>query len=180
MEFLDEDYDLLRLIALQRSETYFFADILVARGRTRSTAKASGVTGRLVEDRIEAVARGLGLECSTRGRFEGRGGRTAPCDLAIPGDGADALIVVAAKGFDSTGSKLTDAVREVEEMAEIRLPTQFIFAAVDGIGWKSRTSDLKKIHTLWDNGMIDGMFTLNQLDWFENQLRAAVKRLGLL
>jgi hypothetical protein len=46
-------------------------------------------------------------------------GRTAPCDLAIPG--TDAVIVVAARGFDSTGSKLTDAVREVEEMTDVRL-----------------------------------------------------------
>lgn len=57
------------------------------------------------------------------GAVRGRGGQTAPCDLAIPTGGAGARIVVAAKGFDSTGSKLTDAVREVEEIAERRLYT---------------------------------------------------------
>ncbi len=45
-----------------------------------------------------------------------------------------APIAVAAKGFDSTGSKLTDSVREVEAMADVRLPTQFIMVVIDGIG----------------------------------------------
>lgn len=57
-------------------------------------------------------------------------------------------IAVAAKGFDSTGSKLTDAVREVEEMADIRLPAQYIMVVIDGIGWKSRIGDLRKIYHL--------------------------------
>jgi len=41
---------------------------------------------------------------------------------------------VAAKGFDSTGSKLTDAVREIEEMADVRQARQFIMAVIDGRG----------------------------------------------
>ena len=61
-------------------------------------------------------------------------------------NGGNAAIAVAAKGFDSTGSKLTDAVREIEEMADVRLPRQFIMAVIDGIGWKSRQSDLRRIY----------------------------------
>ena len=74
----------------------------------------------------------------TRTRFEGRFGRTAPRDLAIAAGGAVAQIVVAAKAFDSTGSKLTDAVREVEEMADVRKGNQTVMAAIDGVGWLSR------------------------------------------
>lgn len=80
-----------------------------------------GATGRRIEDEIEVIAADLGLAYQTRARFTGRNGRTAPCDLVLP-NGASAEIVVAAKGFDSTGSKLTDAVREIEEMADVRLP----------------------------------------------------------
>jgi hypothetical protein len=114
----------------------------------RHTATDADATGRVVEDEIEGVAKYLGLPCAARTRFEGRNGLTAPCDLAIPAGGAAARIVVAAKGFDSTGSKLTDAVREVEEMAEKRLPSQYVMAAVDDIGWKSRVNDLRRIHDL--------------------------------
>lgn len=110
-----------------------------------------------------------------RTQFTGTGGRTAPCDLAIPEDGAGALIVCAVKGFDSTGSKLTDAVREIESMASVRDPRQFVYAVVDGTGWLRRRADLRRIHTLWVKRSINGMFSLAQLDEFRTELiRAAV------
>jgi hypothetical protein len=162
---LDERIDLVRLIEVQRNRHYDFGDILVARAGTRQTATAAGASGRKVEDEIEAIARDLGLACQTRTRCTGRNGRTAPCDLVIPS--ADiAEIVVAAKGFDSTGSKLTDAVREIEEMADVRQARQFIMAVIDGIGWKNRVNDLRRIYTLWERRQIDGMYTLASLDRF--------------
>ncbi|WP_116995970.1 hypothetical protein [Desertimonas flava] len=177
---LDDNYDVVRLVDEQRSRTYDFGDVLVARAGTRRTATDAGATGRRVEDEIEQVATDLKLPSATRTRFEGRNGQTAPCDLAIPAGGKDALIVVAAKGFDSTGSKLTDAVREVEEMAEKRLPTQFVMAAIDGIGWKSRLNDLRRIYDLRASNQIDGMYTLEGLGEFRTDLEAAAKRLGLI
>lgn len=177
---LDDRYDLVRLVGDQRNRIYDFGDVLVARAGTRRTATAAGAAGRRVENEIEAVARELGLPCHTRTRFEGRGGQTAPCDLAIPGGGADARIVAAAKGFDSTGSKLTDAVREVEEMADKRLPTQYVMAAVDGIGWKNRVNDLRRIYDLRAANRIDGLYTLAALAEFRADLRDAGRRLGLL
>jgi hypothetical protein len=89
-------------------------------------------------------------------------------------------IIVAAKGFNSTGSKLTDAVTEIERMAEVRTPTQYVFAAIDGIGWKSRQADLRRIHRLWVDRRIDGMFALTTLDQFRVELEGAARRLGLL
>jgi hypothetical protein len=176
---LDREYDLLGLMRVQRARTYRFGDVLVARAGTRGTAVGAGKTGQRVENEIEAVAAALDLPYQTRTRFSGRGGATAPCDLAIPAGGADAKIVVAAKGFDSTGSKLTDAVREIEEMANVRLPTQFTMAAVDGIGWKNRIADLRRIYDLCADGHIDGLYTLSSLDRFEADLSAAARRLGL-
>ena len=180
VDMLDKNYDAVRLINEQRARTYDFGDVLVARAGTRRTATDAGATGRRVEDEIEGVAKDLGLPCATRTRFEGRNGLTAPCDLAIPAGGTEARIVVAAKGFDSTGSKLTDAVREVEEMAEKRLPSQYVMAAVDGIGWKSRVKDLRRIHDLFETKQIDGLYTLTTLGAFRTDLEAAAKRLGLL
>lgn len=176
---LDDHYDVVRLITQQRGETYSFGDVLIARAGTRRTAASAGVTGRRVEDEIEVVARQLGLPCRARTRFEGRGGQTAPCDLAIPGGGRDARIVVAAKGFDSTGSKLSDAVREIEEMAEKRLPSQYVMAVVDGIGWKSRRSDLRRIYELRATQRIDGLYTLSGLAQFRTDLVEAASRLNL-
>lgn len=141
---------------------------------SRVTATSAGASGRRVEDEIEAIAKDLGLEYVPRTRFVGRNGQTAPGDLIVP-NVEDADIVVAAKGFHSTGSKLTDAFREIEEMAAVRRPTQFIMAVIDGIGWKSRQSDLRRIHGLWETKQIDGMYTLANLDQFRADLEHAAR-----
>ena len=177
---LDEEYSLVRLVQEQRGRSYDFGDLLVARSGTRGAAASAGATGRRIEDEIEVVAKGLGLSYSLRTRFEGRNGQSAPCDLAIPAGGLDARIVVAAKGFDSTGSKLSDAVREIEEIAEKRLPSQYVMAAVDGIGWKSRAADLRRIYNLRATNQIDGLYTLQRLSAFRLDLEDAAERLGLL
>ncbi|AXE37978.1 hypothetical protein [Acidipropionibacterium virtanenii] len=104
---LDDDYDLLRLLAAQRGRDYSFADVLVARAGTRSTATNAGQSGRKIEDELERIAQDLRLPYQMRGRFEGRNGRTAPADLAIPAVGRGCVVAVAAKGFDSTGSDAT-------------------------------------------------------------------------
>lgn len=179
VEMLDTEYDLVRLVAQQRDQIYNFGDILAARAGTRATANRAGAAGRRVEDEIQAVAERLGLPYELRTRFCGRNDRAAACDLVIP-DGHRAAIAVAAKGFDSTGSKLTDAVREVEEMAEVRLPTQFILAVIDGIGWKNRRADLRRIYQLQETKRIDGMYTLAMLDDFEADVRRAAQLRDLL
>ncbi|TYL45026.1 hypothetical protein FXB39_20545 [Nocardioides sp. BGMRC 2183] len=179
-EMLDAEFGLVASLEAQRGRTYTFGDLLVARAGTRVYATSAGTAGRLVEDRIEQIAIDLGLTYATRSRFEGRSGRTAPCDLAVPDAGGAASIVVAAKAFDSTGSKLTDAVREVEEMAAVRKPTQFVMAVIDGIGWLSRANDLRRIHALWAAGEIDGMYTLATLDDFRADLEHAARLRGQL
>lgn len=174
-ELLNSEFALLSSLEAQCERTYSFGDLLVARAGTRVLATSATTAGRMVEDKIEATAVALGLTYATRGRFTGRNNRAAPFDLAVPGAGDEALIVVAAKAFDSTGSKLTDAVREVEEMADVRKPSQFVMAVIDGIGWLSRANDLRRLHSLWVNGSIDGMYTLATLDIFAEDLRQAAK-----
>lgn len=170
IEKLDQEFDLFRLLRTQRGATYSFADVLVARAGTRATATTAGRSGRKIEDELEAIAAALKLPYVPRTRFEGRNGRTAPADLAVPASGRDCRIAVAAKGFDSTGSKLSDAVREIEEMADARTGGQVAMAVVDGIGWKGRIADLKRIWTLWETGEIDGLYTLATLDQFKMDL----------
>lgn len=179
IEWFDDAFDLIDLTRRQLSVSYDLGDVLVARAGSRVIATRATRAGRAVEDDIEAIASDLGLDYETRTRFVGRNGQTAPCDLVIP-NRSEAEIVVAAKGFDSTGSKLTDALREIEEMAAIRKPRQFVLAVIDGIGWKSRKNDLRKIHNLWVTDQIDGMYTLRALAQFRTDLREAAELRGLL
>jgi hypothetical protein len=71
-------------------------------------------------------------------------------------------------------------VREIQEMAEVRLPEQFIMVVVDGIGWKSRVSDLRKIYSLRERRAIDGMYTLASLSDFRRDLERAARLRDLL
>jgi hypothetical protein len=179
VQMLDDDFELVRLVEEQRHKVFSFGDVLVARGTSRQSANRAGLAGRSVEDEIEGIARDLGLTTATRTRFTGRNARTSPCDLAVL-SGRQVAIAVAAKGFDSTGSKLTDAVREVEEMADVRLAAQFIMVVIDGIGWKSRINDLRRIYRLWESQQIDGMYTLQSLEEFRRDLENAAHLRKLL
>lgn len=177
---LDGQYRLVEALEQQRTKAYTFGDVMVARAGSRGTASRAGQAGRILEDQLEAIADELGLRYLTRGRFSGRGGETAPFDLAIIDKDDEVVIAVAAKGFDSTGSKLTDAVREIEQMVNVHTPSQYLFAAVDGIGWKMRQSDLRRIHSLWTSKQIQGVFSVNTLDEFRTALSSAASRLDLL
>lgn len=177
---LDKGFDLVGEIRTQRNRQWTFADILLERYSSRSRASDAILRGRTLEDEVEIVAAELGLSRAMRTRFVGRDGREAPCDIAIPAGGDQALIVGFAKGFNSTGSKLSDAVREVEEMVDVRLARQFVFAFVDGIGWYSRVNDLRRIYRLWERQSIDGLYSLAHMGQFRQDLREAAIRLGLL
>lgn len=177
---LDEAFGLVAAVRDQRARPWSFADVLVERARwSQRSASRSIVRGRKLENVVEETVRALGLAYAMRVRFRGQGGRDAPCDFAIPGGASQALIVGAVKGFDSTGSKLSDAVREIKDMADTRLPRQFVFAFVDGIGWRGRRADLRRIYDSWANHEIDGLYSLGTLERFQSDLAEAARRLGL-
>jgi len=181
IQLLDEEFNLVELLTQQLERQWSFNDVLLERYLWSRRGAASAVgQGRKVEDEVEAVVQRLGIAAQPRTQFTGRGGASAPADLAIPSGGDRAQIVVAMKGFNSTGSKLTDTVREIESMADVRLPSQYVFAVVDGIGWKNRQADLRRIHELWEKRSIDGLYSLAHLARFETDLRDAALRLGLL
>jgi hypothetical protein len=180
IEVLDRKFNVIRLLTEQRHATYDFADVLIARAGPRVTAASSAKTGIKVEDAIEGIAKELGLSYRMRTRFIGTNQQDAPCDLAIPGGGSEALIVVAAKGFDSTGSKLTAAFTEINTMASVRRPNQFVYAVLDGIGWLSRGADLRRIFESYEQQRISGLYSLAMLDRFRADLERAAKILDLL
>ncbi len=182
IDLLDQDFHLLIQLDKERATKWDYVDILMERAGSRGLAGRAITRGRALEDKVESLVgeEGLNLEYKVRTRFTGTAGRTTSCDIAIPSGGERALIVIAVKGFDSTGSKLSDAVREIESMAEVRQPRQFVYAVVDGIGWKSRRADLRRIYGLWAKQMIDGVYPLAYFDDFRTELETAARRLGLL
>jgi hypothetical protein len=175
---LDDDFGLIALLKAQAQRKWTWADVLARVMSPRQQAGSWVQQGRALEDAVEARVQALNLPYVARTRFVGQAGQTAPADFAIP-DGPGALITVAVKGFDSTGSKLSDATREIEQMVKVKTARQFVFAVVDGEGWLRRKSDLERIHTLWAQHLIDGVYTQATLGEFEVSLREAAKRLNL-
>lgn len=176
---LDEDFGLIELIEAQRERTWTWADVLAREMSSRQRASGAIRQGRDLEDAVEAHVEALGARYEVRTRFVGRGGMTAPADFVVP-SGQDALIAVAVKAFDSTGSKLSDATREIVQMVEAKTPRQYIFAIVDGQGWLRRQNDLRRIHRLWEQKQIDGVFARGELDRFAAALRSAARRVDLI
>lgn len=176
---LDEDFAIVALLEAQVAREWTWADVLARSMAPRQRAGSAIRQGRDLENAVERVIEGVGLPFAPRTRFEGTGTQTAPADFAVPEAGSGTLIAVAVKGFDSTGSKLGDAAREIEEMAKVRRPTQFIFAVVDGHGWLRRQGDLRRIHALWIDRRIDGLYTRATLPAFRQAVTDAARRLGL-
>jgi hypothetical protein len=177
---LDDQFGLVDLLIAQATQEWTWADVLARGMSSRQRAGSAVQQGRALEDEAESVIELLGLPFDARTRFEGAGGATGPADFAIPQGGRETVITVAVKGFDSTGSKLTDARREIEEMAKVRRPNQFIFAIVDGHGWHRRMNDLREIHRLWESNQIDGLYNRVSLDEFDAALQLAARRVGLV
>lgn len=176
---MDQAFDLLTALDLQRGRTYTLGDVLVARGASRQTASSAGIAGRMIEDQVEAVVRSLGLPYEMRGRFVGVDSRTGPADLAIP-NMANAVIAVGCKGFDSTGSKLTAAVSEITEMVDVHRPNQYLMAVVDGIGWHGRMGDFRRMFEHFESRRIEGLYTLADLFRFRLDVEDAARRARLL
>lgn len=181
IEVLDTEFNLVQQIKKDLTKQWSFEDVLLERHLwSRKSGVQSVGRGRKVENEVEEVVKKLGLSYSMRTQFEGRGGEPAPCDLAIPSGTSDALIVVAMKGFNSTGSKLSDAVKEIEKMVRVKYSKQYVFVIVDGIGWLSRQADLKRIYELWQKREIDGLYSLQHLAQFSQDLKDAAIRLSML
>lgn len=176
---LDEDLELIDRLQAHSEREWTWADVLARTMAPRQSASRAVQQGRDLEDVVEAHVAALGVGFRSRTRFTGRGNRTAPADFALP-NATDALIAVAVKGFDSTGSKLGDAAREIEEMAEVRTPQQYVFAVVDGLGWLRRQSDLSRIYALREKRLIEGLFTQKNLDSFAAALQDAARRVRLI
>lgn len=176
---LDEDLDLIATLKAQAARQWTWADVLARTMSSRYHAGSSVKQGRDLEDAVEAEITALGLPFTARTRFVGSNGQTAPADFAIPAGGG-ALIAIAVKGFDSTGSKLSDATREIEQMVQVKTARQYIFAVVDGLGWLRRQGDLRRIHSLWERQLIDGLYAKQQLGDLQKALAAAAKRVDLL
>lgn len=155
------------------SRSWQVEDILMERYMmSRGRAIAGQKRGRRLEDDVGAVLTTAGVPFARGVTFTGKKGKTAKCDFAIPTK-ARPKVVIEAKGFEATGSKLTDFLGDILKIAQAKDYHMYFFLVTDGRGWHNRVSDLRKIVEYQQEGLIDMMYTRQRLA----ELAAAVKHI---
>jgi len=172
--FLDDllSTGLLEAMSEQASRKPHWTDVLIERLRSgRGSAIAGQRRGRGVEDFAEdIVSRVFGDAFQARCSFAGPRGQVAKCDFAIPSKNA-ARILIEAKGYGATGSKMSDILGDLHTIIARKRPDTALLFFTDGLTWKQRKSDLRKIVELQNNGDITRIYTSSMADRFEADLR---------
>jgi hypothetical protein len=158
-----------------------WSDVLEERLRAgRGSAISGQKRGRGLEDFVEALIKevfGSGGYV-TRGDFVGEARKTAKFDFAIP-DRDRPLIILEVKGYGATGSKMTDVLGDLDKIIEAMRRDSTLLFFTDGLTWRSRASDLRKIVDRQNEGKIARIYTTGMRDQFLDDLRTLKAEFGL-
>jgi hypothetical protein len=171
---------IIEAMTAEANRTPRWSDILVERLRSgRGSAISGQRRGRDVEEfAIAVVQKVFGNNFAVRGNFGGARNKTAKYDIAIPSRTAP-RILIEAKGYGATGSKMTDIIGDIEKIIAAKRPdTAFLFFT-DGVTWKQRRSDLRKIVEYQNHGDITRIYTYAMAEAFEADLRQLKNECGL-
>jgi hypothetical protein len=171
---------LLEAMALEANRRPHWSDVLVERLRSgRGSAISGQRRGRDVEDFAEAIIKKVFDEnYEVRCTFIGPRGTTAKCDFAIPSKSA-ARILVESKGYGATGSKMTDILGDIHTIIAAKRADTALLFFTDGLTWKERQSDLRKLVELQNNGDITRIYTYAMANQFERDLQQLKSEAGL-
>lgn len=141
---------------------YTWKDILQERLKTgRGSAIKGQVRGRALEDFTEEIVGevfGQG-HYDRRCSFVGMSGQsTEKADFAIPSK-EDPRLLIEVKAYGATGSKQTDVLGDIRRIIQQKRPDAVFLLVSDGITWRSRSSDLKKLVELQNQGYIYRIYT---------------------
>jgi hypothetical protein len=163
---------LLEAMAVEANRKSHWSDVLVERLRSgRGSAISGQRRGRDVEDFAEAIVKKVfGEKFQVRCTFKGARGQDAKCDFAIPSK-ATARILIESKGYGATGSKMTDILGDIRTIIATKRSDTALLFFTDGLTWKQRKSDLRKIVEFQNNGDIRRIYTYAMADQFEKDLR---------
>jgi hypothetical protein len=137
-------------------------DILVERLKTgRGSAIKAQARGRFLEDKTEEIVQavyGIG-HYDARCRFVGANGQEdEKADFAIPSR-EDARILIEVKAYGATGSKQTDILGDMGRIVGKKRDDTTLLLVTDGITWKLRTNDLRKLIEMQNKGQIARIYT---------------------
>jgi hypothetical protein len=165
----------LDAIEAHRTREWTLEDLLIERYKqTRGRAIRAQKRGAALEEAVEELLRELqgeiGLTYDKGRNFVSRSGREAKADFMIPSH-REPRIIIEAKGYEATGSKLTDLLGDVLKILRAKDPETCFFFVTDGIGWYRRLSDLKKLVEHHQRGEIEMIYTRKTLPKLKEEIR---------
>lgn len=157
-----------------------WSDILVERLRSgRGSAIRGQRRGRGLEDFAEALVKDVfGTSYETRATFTGADNKTAKCDLAIP-DRHRPRIIIEVKGYGATGSKMSDIIGDLDAIIEAKRHDSTLLFVTDGMTWRARLADLRRILQRQNQGKIARVYTTKMRERFLEDLRMLKRELRL-
>ena len=163
------------VIDTHRSHEWTLQDVLWDRyGHMRGRAMTAQKRGSTLEDAVEAILIELrdeiGITFDRGGNFVSRSGKQAKADFTVPSKEVP-HIIIEAKGYEATGSKLTDVLGDILKVLEVKDKDSHYFFVTDGIGWYRRLSDLKKIVEHHQRGDIEMIYTISTLQDLKENIR---------
>jgi hypothetical protein len=157
-----------------------WSDILVERLRSgRGSAIQGQRRGRGLEDFAEALVKEVfSTAYEPRCTFTGVAGKTAKCDLAIPAR-TQPRIIIEVKGYGATGSKMSDIIGDLDAIIEAKRRDTALLFLTDGMTWRARLSDLRRIVQRQNDGNITRIYTTKMRDVFLEDLRTLKSEFAL-
>lgn len=154
---------LLDTIEVHQAREWTLEDVLIERykqmrGRAIRGQRRGAAMEEAVQDVLDQLHDEYGLEYETHVNLVSRAGEEAKADFTIPSH-EQPLIVIEAKAYEATGSKLTDVLGDILKILEVKDADTHFILATDGIGWYRRLSDLRKVVDYHQSGHIDMIYT---------------------
>lgn len=179
--FLDalEDLGLRDAMTATVNAKPVWSDILKERLRSgRGSAIQGQQRGRDLEDFTEEIIREVfGTAYEPRCTFQGANG-LAKCDFAIP-NRDQPYILIEAKGYGATGSKMSDVIGDVDAIIGAKRNDASLLLVTDGLTWKARVNDFRKIIQRQNDGRITRVYTKNMRAQIKADLETLKAEYGL-
>ena len=153
-------YELFHQIIETIDKEYTWKDIIIERLKTgRGSAIKGQKRGRQLEDFVESIVKQVFDSYDPRCSFIGmKGSSTEKADFAIPSK-ENPEVIIEVKGYGATGSKQTDVIGDINRIIQEKRHDSTFILFTDGITWKERESDFRKLVDFQNQGYIYKIYT---------------------
>lgn len=152
-----------------------WSDVLVERLKGgRGSAIKGQSRGRGMEDFVEEIVRSVfgPDQVAVRGSFVGAKGQgSAKADFAVPSM-EDPTILIETKAYGATGSKQSDVLGDVAKILEEKRHDTVFLLVTDGVTWKERANDLRRLISLQNEGKIQRIYTKSMGEQLRSDLQS--------